>query len=284
MKIHPAAEIFPMMDDGELAALAEDIKANGLQMPIVVKDGVLIDGRNRLKACEMAGVEPATRELNGQDPEAFIISSNIARRHMTKGQRAMAVAMIYPDADKGGRGKKSPAQTSAKSGGFSMDMIDRARTVFPHTDLAAAVMRVKDPMPLSDAYAEAHRRAIESTKPVDEGERLRQRYADLADAVQDGEMTMPRAHQQAAERDELAESKRRAWSDIIRTTISISNAMAHPATLEEIRTAIRDDDKTRGELAPFFKGQDAESLRDTLEHAMANLLLIWGDLKRKAKQ
>ena len=40
---------------------------------------------------------PATRHLNGEDPTDFVFSQNIARRHMTKGQRAMAVAMIYPE-------------------------------------------------------------------------------------------------------------------------------------------------------------------------------------------
>jgi hypothetical protein len=36
------------------------------------------------------------RTRNGHDPKAFILSSNIARRHMTAGQRAMAYARIYP--------------------------------------------------------------------------------------------------------------------------------------------------------------------------------------------
>ena len=38
----------------------------------------------------MVGVEPDFVELSGSDPVAFIISANLARRHMTKGQRAMA--------------------------------------------------------------------------------------------------------------------------------------------------------------------------------------------------
>ncbi len=38
--------------------------------------------------------EPDVIELNGQDPIAYVLSANIHRRHMTKGQRAMAVAMI----------------------------------------------------------------------------------------------------------------------------------------------------------------------------------------------
>ena len=57
-------------------------------------------------ACKIAGVESTTRELNGEDPAAFVLSANIDRRHMTKGQRAMVLAMIYPKRAKGGSGKK----------------------------------------------------------------------------------------------------------------------------------------------------------------------------------
>jgi hypothetical protein len=41
------------------------------------------------------------------DPRAYIIASNIARRHMSKGQQAMAVAMVYPEPEKTTHGKKS---------------------------------------------------------------------------------------------------------------------------------------------------------------------------------
>jgi hypothetical protein len=65
-----------------------------MRAPVVVdKDGFLIDGRNRARACEIAGIEPATVLFEGDDPRAYIISSNISRRHLTKGQQAMAMAM-----------------------------------------------------------------------------------------------------------------------------------------------------------------------------------------------
>jgi len=39
------------------------------------------------------------------------MSSNIHRRHMTTGQRAMAVATIYPEPKREGRGKQSVTAT-----------------------------------------------------------------------------------------------------------------------------------------------------------------------------
>jgi ParB-like chromosome segregation protein Spo0J len=35
---HPAADVFPMLDDDELDELAADIAANGLQLPLVVHE------------------------------------------------------------------------------------------------------------------------------------------------------------------------------------------------------------------------------------------------------
>jgi hypothetical protein len=109
--VHQSADLFPMMTDEELADLAAGIKANGLLHPIVVdKEGALIDGRNHARACEIAGVEPSTMVFDGDDPRAFILAMNIKRRHMTKGQQVMAVAMMYPEPEKGGKGKRSRIQ------------------------------------------------------------------------------------------------------------------------------------------------------------------------------
>ena len=61
MKAHPIAELFPMMTSAELDELAADIKANGLQQPIIVHEGQVLDGRNRLAACLRA--EVAARQV-----------------------------------------------------------------------------------------------------------------------------------------------------------------------------------------------------------------------------
>ena len=87
MKIHPVAELFPMFPEDELRELANDIKANGLQQPIVKMDDTLLDGRNRLAACELVGIKPETKEYTGKDATAFIISINLKRRHLTREQR-----------------------------------------------------------------------------------------------------------------------------------------------------------------------------------------------------
>jgi hypothetical protein len=57
LKVHPAADLFPLLSESELRELADDIKQNGLQQPIVIWETgkQLIDGRNRLDALARIG-------------------------------------------------------------------------------------------------------------------------------------------------------------------------------------------------------------------------------------
>lgn len=96
IRVHPVAAWFPMLDDDELRHLADDIAEHGLIEPVVVRDGVLLDGRNRLAACQLAGIEPETREWEGDESQvtAWIISRNLHRRHLTTSQRALIAARV----------------------------------------------------------------------------------------------------------------------------------------------------------------------------------------------
>ena len=68
---------------------AKAVLASGLQSLIDLCD------QDRL------AVSLAYTIVNDDDPLAYILSTNIHRRHMTKGQRAMAVAMIHPEPERG---------------------------------------------------------------------------------------------------------------------------------------------------------------------------------------
>jgi hypothetical protein len=91
--IHPATELFPMIPDDELRELSADITANGLHEPVWLWDDpergtVLLDGRNRLAACAMAGVDVRTRTYDGNDPISFVVGLNVKRRHLNASQLA----------------------------------------------------------------------------------------------------------------------------------------------------------------------------------------------------
>ena len=98
---HPCADVFPMMSDAELDDLAQDIKANGQRQPVVLwvdKDDRqwLLDGRNRVEALKRVGIDPVVTVRappGGGDPVAYVISTNIRRRHLTKAQQAELILL-----------------------------------------------------------------------------------------------------------------------------------------------------------------------------------------------
>lgn len=94
--LHPAAELFPVMDEVAFAALVADIAAHGQREPILILDGRVIDGRHRLRACEQLGIEPQVREViaDDGDPYGLVVSLNLHRRHLTESQRALVAARL----------------------------------------------------------------------------------------------------------------------------------------------------------------------------------------------
>ena len=94
--LHPAAELFPVMDEVAFAALMADIAAHGQREPILILDGQVIDGRHRLRACEQLGLEPLVRQVSADDGDPFglVVSLNLHRRHLSEGQRAIIAARL----------------------------------------------------------------------------------------------------------------------------------------------------------------------------------------------
>jgi len=87
LDFHPVANIFPLMTGAEYDALVSDIAEHGQHEAIWLYDGMVLDGRNRLRACNQLGLAPEFREYTGDDPQAFVVSLNLHRRHLTREQR-----------------------------------------------------------------------------------------------------------------------------------------------------------------------------------------------------
>jgi hypothetical protein len=100
-----------------------------------VFDGdVLIDGRNRLKACQIAEVKPTFRQFpwngNAEGKEdaikAYIVGENIRRRHLNAGQRAILIAIAYPEPTPG---KRTDLEQNVPGAGIRTTTLSQARTI-----------------------------------------------------------------------------------------------------------------------------------------------------------
>jgi hypothetical protein len=110
LRVHPAAELFPLLGKDDLHALAQDIKAHGLRQAVsIIEDEhgkpVLLDGRNRLDALELLGEDisiqnPLIFDLPPSkidDVFAFVISANVHRRHLTGEQKREPIGKLLED-------------------------------------------------------------------------------------------------------------------------------------------------------------------------------------------
>lgn len=89
---HPLADLFPLVDGHEFDELVASIRDHGLRDAITLCDGSILDGRNRYRACQEAGIEPRFEQFTGTDIHAFVADKNLHRRHLKEGQRALIAA------------------------------------------------------------------------------------------------------------------------------------------------------------------------------------------------
>lgn len=113
MELHPLCTLFPRLTGAEFDALVADIKANGLREPIIIHDGMILDGGNRYRACIEAGVEPATMKFGGGNLVSYVLSANLHRRHLTAMQSAAIVASAQDWANANLRGGDRKSDQSA---------------------------------------------------------------------------------------------------------------------------------------------------------------------------
>jgi N6-adenosine-specific RNA methylase IME4 len=119
LEVHPAADAFPLMEGSEFDALVADVRENGFRHPIVVRDGLLVDGRNRLRVAQKLKVDPPVEHLAARaNVLEYIISTNIHRRHLTDSQRAFIAATLATLEH--GSGQRAPTgKFAARSGALA---------------------------------------------------------------------------------------------------------------------------------------------------------------------
>jgi ParB-like chromosome segregation protein Spo0J len=93
LKYHPCANVFPLMEGAEFDEFCADIKARGQIEPIITYAGMILDGRNRYRACLKNKREPVIKAGDDwiKDPAAYVRSANIHRRHLKAKEKHKAL-------------------------------------------------------------------------------------------------------------------------------------------------------------------------------------------------
>ena len=92
---HPLSAAFPAMSAEDFQALRDSIESIGVQNPVTLYQGMVIDGWHRYSAAMALGMACPTVELGDIDPRDFVLAQNKARRHVTQAQMALAVTTVH---------------------------------------------------------------------------------------------------------------------------------------------------------------------------------------------
>jgi len=132
LKDHPFAGLFPLLSETELNELAADIAANGQRDPVIIHKDMILDGRNRYRACRKRNLAVLCEQFTGTNDEAldYVISKNIFRRHLEASQRAHAMAS-YEQYRWGG-----PRQPQQQDANLHLDIPAETPTPSTRADLA----------------------------------------------------------------------------------------------------------------------------------------------------
>lgn len=124
-RVHWMAACAALLEGDELEALVDSIRRSEQQEPIVARrvagELEILDGRNRLRACRIAGVQPLVRDLGEiSDEEAErVVEAAHTRRHETASAKALRAYRWLPR-----YGGVIPA--AAKACGVSHELVRQA--------------------------------------------------------------------------------------------------------------------------------------------------------------
>ena len=114
LKRHPLSAVFGDMSAGELLELQADIDEHGLREPIVLLDGMILDGWHRYQCLCNLGKQLAKSmhyefdpAEDGESPEALVYSKNLFRRQLSAEDRVRLAAKVmgYEATGRGGKPK-----------------------------------------------------------------------------------------------------------------------------------------------------------------------------------
>jgi ParB-like chromosome segregation protein Spo0J len=183
LKPHPFSQLFPSMVGSDYDHLLASVKREKrLRYSVIVYEGMILDGNQRLRACREARVEPKYTEFEGTAEKALnmVMDLNLARRQLTQSQKANAIAKATLLYEQGDRVDLRPGTEVtgdlAKKAGVSESTVERAKKILRHG-------------------TEEEKKALETgtakAKPLAEAIRAREKQSDNGEVVDDNGTPVP---------------------------------------------------------------------------------------------
>lgn len=248
MQHHPISDVWPMMDDANLAELADDIRKNGQLVPVWLYEGKILDGRNRWAACKIAGVEPNTKEYTGAEPTAFAVSLNDRRRHMGKSALAAVAAELEPFF------AEDAKRRQRDSGGDKKSAIARS-----------VMEKVPEPIekkPAPPARQEAAKSVGVNDRYVSDAKKVKAEAPEVFDRLKAGKITLQDAKREVAKKptDDWRQDERERQAMVTSGLTVVANAAEDKNLIcwaERGGLAVRIDRSTRYGN-PFLLHEDGD--------------------------
>jgi DNA modification methylase len=212
---HEASRLFPSMSDEEYQELKADIALNGQREPITVRDGLIIDGRHRYRACLELSVEPKTTLLaRSESIIRFVLSQNLRRRHLSASQKAAIAVQADLMAQAELEAKRRQSVSASKAGKVSASIY---ATELSSATIGDSNLNVPEMFPEPSLGLESRECVAGQfgTNPryIQDAKKLRDEAPELLEQVKSGERTLPQAKlelRRREKRNQLSQLARQA--------------------------------------------------------------------------
>ncbi|MBK0392099.1 hypothetical protein [Ramlibacter algicola] len=205
LKRHPLSEAFPDMSPEQFEHFKSDIEKNGQRWPVILLDGMVLDGWHRARACAALGRKLEVEQYMGIDPGSYVLSNNLHRRkQLSPSQRAYAVVACKAWHRKGQCKSEATSDltTSAEMAKeaatsvrtitdvkkvISTPLAEKVRTGEMSASKAASELRLRRTRECTDAtggVAPALTKRVSSRSTAKEIAALRQRNRELTDLLE----------------------------------------------------------------------------------------------------
>ena len=235
-EFHPACLCLPRMAADEYQALRLSIRAGfDRRHPILLFEGMILDGRHRYLACQDEGIAPSFQEWSGSDPFEFVRREHEARRSwVSQEQKALVLSDLIQRSDAfQAERRKAEAEANRKRAEAARAQIAEQ----PRTDTGKVISRVSPqveagpgknnkPQPVRDHATESQRKASTALAAqvgvnraaVERADFIRKNSPTLAQKVIDGEVPASAAIREIRREQKKEELKEIAAQEAVAPT------------------------------------------------------------------